>query len=73
VILFPHERIAYPDDVRDGIRVLQPDRRPLPAASGADTAGAPVGQSPATDLPDSPPDPAKVDAGGGRRGMPPTA
>lgn len=72
MVLFPHERITYADDVLERVRALQPDDVPLPAESGAATAGPPVGQSPATGRLDSPPDPAKVGTGRGRPGVTPT-
>lgn len=46
IILFPNERIARPDDVREHVRVYQPDRSMPPEAEDIPTL-TPLGTGPA--------------------------
>jgi hypothetical protein len=71
MVLFPRKWITHPDDVREHVRVHQPDQRLFP--SGVDpTATGPAGESPADGRRDSRPAPVVIRNGGGP-GSPPTA
>jgi hypothetical protein len=74
MILFPHERITRPDEVREHVRAHEPDRGPIPAAG--DRAAV---ESPAPDRDDEPasargltvpPTPGRAEGGATRTGPP---